>query len=119
MTGRRILAPRAALALPALLMLAGCSQVAALAPVGGNALSEVRFAANDVLVAQGVDILEAPVCSTAGAAITCQGTTTDGQAIVVASSSADDATITVTVGSATLYSGSLQQLLRDAAEPAR
>ena len=43
--------------------LTGCSQVAALAPVGGDHLTMVRFAAIDVLVDEGIDVLTAPVCS--------------------------------------------------------
>lgn len=56
------------------LLLGGCSQVAALAPVGGDGLAEVRYGAIDVLLAEGVDVLEAPVC-VAGAAPTRGGAT--------------------------------------------
>lgn len=42
---------------------AGCSQTAALAPVGGAELGNLRYAVNDVLFEQGIEILVAPVCS--------------------------------------------------------
>lgn len=102
---------RATLLLLALPLLAGCSQVAALAPVGGDDVAQVRFAAIDVLVAEGIDILDAPVCTLDGDAITCAGSTVDGEDITVLSSSADDATITVKVGTDTLYEGSLNELI--------
>ncbi len=95
----------------AALALAGCSQIAALAPVGGDDVTMVRFATIDVLVAENVDILDAPTCEQTGTVITCTGTTVDGMTISSTSSSADDASIEITVGTQTLYSGSLTELL--------
>ena len=95
----------------ATLALAGCSQIAALAPVGGDDVAMVRFATIDVLVAEGVEILDAPTCELEGSAITCSGTIVGGDTISTVSSSADDATIVITVGSQTLYDGSLTDLL--------
>lgn len=46
-------------------LLAGCSQIAAIAPVGGSHLAEVRYAAIDLLVDAEVEILTAPVCAQA------------------------------------------------------
>lgn len=109
----------AGLALAAVLglALAGCSQVSALAPVGGNSLAEVRYGAIDVLLANGVEVLEAPVCSTDadGVVVRCSGSTVPGEAITVVSSTADDAQLEVSVGSETLYSGSLQAVIDEAA----
>lgn len=99
------------------LALAGCSQVAALAPVGGDDVAMVRFATIDVLVAEGVPILDAPVCTLVRSAITCSGTTSDGQTISADSSSLDGASIVVQVGDRTLYSGSLDELLADNLRP--
>ena len=60
----------------AALLLAGCSQVAALAPVGGDRVTGVRYAANDLLVSNGIDVMTAPVCVMAtDKGVTCQGTT--------------------------------------------
>ena len=101
----------------ALLTLGGCSQLAALAPVGGDQLAEVRFAAIDVLLENDVDVLEAPVCALDGAAITCTGSTVDGGAIEVTSSTSDSADLTVLVGGEQLFSGSLQSVLDEAARP--
>ncbi|GAA2235219.1 hypothetical protein N1031_10105 [Herbiconiux moechotypicola] len=115
--------------------LAGCTQVAALAPVGGNAVAEVRYGAIDVLLAHGVDLLEVPTCAaadddtsspaatpatpagTGGTIVTCTGSTTSGQAIEVVSSTAADAVLTVTVDGDTLFTGDLQQVLDEAARP--
>jgi hypothetical protein len=100
------------LGVASVLLLAACSQAAALAPVGGNHFSEVRFAAIDVLTAKDVKVLTAPVCVARSAgAITCSGTTTDDHAIRVISTAADPSSMTVTVAGATIYSGSVQKAL--------
>ena len=104
----------------AALLLAGCSQTAALAPVGGNRLSEVRFAANDVLVAQSIQILTAPVCTASGAddaTISCTGETTDQQTITVTSKATDQKNMDVTVGSRSIYHGSVMDVLNANARP--
>ncbi len=97
--------------------LAGCSEISALAPVGGNALAEVRFGAIDALQARQIDILTAPVCAAEPdtTTVTCEGTTTAGADIFVRSSTADDATIVVHVGGETIYDGALRDLLDEAA----
>lgn len=95
---------------------AGCSQVTALAPVGGNHLTEVRYAAIDVLTGAGVDILTAPVCeSAADGAITCTGTTLAGDTITALSPADDQTSVTITVGTDVLYTGSVMDVLNDAA----
>lgn len=96
--------------------LTGCSQVAALAPVGGNHLTEVRYAAIDVLTEAGVDILTAPVCAAAtGGAINCTGTTVAGETITALSPADDQTSLTVTVGTDVLYTGSIMDVLNEAA----
>ncbi|WP_368498457.1 hypothetical protein [Herbiconiux sp. A18JL235] len=97
--------------------LTGCSQLAALAPVGGDQLAEVRFAAVDVLLENDVDVLEAPVCSLDGTAISCTGSTVGGGAIEVTSSTSLSAELTVLVGGDQLFSGPLQSVLDKAARP--
>jgi hypothetical protein len=106
-----------ALAAGAAALLAGCSQTAALAPVGGDRLTEVRFAANDVLLQNGVQILTAPVCTASGDAVSCAGSTMDSQPIAVSSAASDQGDLTVTVGGRVLYQGSLQGVLDAAARP--
>lgn len=114
MNARRMLTA-AALGLAAV-SLVGCSQIAALAPVGGDALAAVRFAANDVLLDHGVDILVAPVCEDPGdGSLRCQGETVEGEEILVTSPAGNPPTMTVTVGSETLYTGSVQDVLDGAA----
>jgi hypothetical protein len=110
----------AALAAIAVVALAGCSQIAAIAPVGGDRLAEVRFAAGDVLVHEGVELLVAPVCTEAAdATLTCEGTTIDGDTIEVAAPGDDLDTMTITVAGSTLYAGSIMDVLETAMEPTR
>lgn len=94
--------------------LVGCSQVDALAPVGGDQLAIVRFAANDLLVEQRVEILTAPVCATSGDAVTCKGTTVAGEDITVTS---QGDTLDVSVGSRAIYHGSLNAVIDANARP--
>ena len=97
--------------------LTGCSQIAALAPVGGNALAEVRFGAIDVLQQKNIAVLTAPVCALAesGPVVTCSGTSIDGRQITVTSSVASDAQLVVAVGGETIFSGALTEVLDEAA----
>ncbi|UFS60810.1 hypothetical protein [Subtercola endophyticus] len=98
------------------LALSGCTQIAAVAPVGGNHQTEVRYAAIDVLTTAGTDILTAPVCAaSADGTITCTGATTTGDTITAVSPATDTTVLTVTVGAKTLYSGSILNVLNDAA----
>lgn len=98
------------------LALSGCSQVAAVAPVGGNHQAEVRYAAIDVLLGAEVEVLVAPVCeSGAGGSITCEGQTVAGETISVHSPADDQTTVEVTVGSTVIYSGSIMDVLDESA----
>ncbi len=110
----RRLALAASVLTAGLLTLGGCSQVAALAPVGGNHLSEVRYAAIDILLAKNIEVLVAPVCESEGDAVTCTGETADGQAITVDSPAAATDTVTVTVGDETVFEGEYWDILDDA-----
>lgn len=103
---------RAALLLLFALMLTGCSQVAAVAPVGGGHQAEVRYAAIDVLLDADVEILVAPVCEADAEVITCAGETVSGEPIVVTSTATD---VEVTAGSKVIYSGSITEILDRAA----
>lgn len=98
------------------LLLAGCSQVAAIAPVGGDHLAEVRYAAIDVLLAEDVELLTAPDCAQAASGeVTCTGETLDGTQISVVSPADDQTVLTVTVGDRELYSGSIMKIIDEAA----
>lgn len=105
----------ALLAAPLLLLTACASQIDALAPVGGDDITAVRFAAIDVLLAKGVAIMEAPVCTDVAAGFTCTGTTADGAVITVTSPDTVPLTMQVAVGSTIVYSGSVQDVLDTAA----
>ena len=142
-TARAGLALGAGLAVALVLALGGCSQISALAPVGGDAIAEVRYGAIDVLLANGIEVLEAPTCAlvedatataaptpttpppdggapstdAAAQAVTCAGSTVSGDAITVASSTSPDAQLEVEVGGHPVYSGSLQDVIDKAARP--
>ena len=110
-----------ALALAALvLVLTGCgSQIAGLAPVGGGAMTSVKFAATNVLLENELGILDAPVCTQTGDVVSCVGSLTDGQPVVVRAEVATKPhTMTVTVGSTVVYDGDVQTVLDDAARAA-
>lgn len=96
------------------LALAGCSQVEALAPVGGNHMTEIRYAAIDILLAKDIDVLVAPVCEQSGEAVSCTGETADGQEITVTSPADATDTVVVTVGDETVYDGKYWNILDDA-----
>lgn len=103
------------IALLVALSLTGCSQIAAIAPVGGDRLAEVRFAGIDVLVDADIQILEAPVCTEAAdATVTCTGSTVDDDTITVASPGSDPDTLRVTSGDTSVYEGSLHAALEKA-----
>lgn len=111
--------PRALLAAGlAVVALAGCSQIEAIAPVGGNHEAEVRYAAIDVLLDAGVEILVAPDCDAKDGAIVCEGETVSGDQIAVESTAADPSSLTVRVGTDVLYSGPVLDVLDDAARDA-
>jgi hypothetical protein len=99
------------------LALSGCaSQLAGLAPVGGDAMTAVRFAAIDVLLDQHYGILEAPVCTQVKQTVTCLGSLTDGQRVVVgADLSTKPHRMTVKVGDRVIYEGDSQSVLDRAA----
>lgn len=112
----RRLAIIALAAAPALL--AACSQINALTPVGGDVITGVRIATNDVLVDKGVTILVAPQCVTEASGFTCNGTTTDGQQIVSTATSTAPYDLVVTVGGAEIFRGTVQEVLDKAAQEA-
>lgn len=98
--------------------LAGCaSQLDGLAPVGGDAMTGVKFAATDVLLERKLGILEAPVCTETGDTVSCVGSLTDGAAInVQADIGTKPHTMTVTVGGTVVYDGEVQTILDEAAQ---
>jgi hypothetical protein len=102
----------------AVVALTGCSQLAAIAPVGGTRLVEVRNATNDILLRQNVDIGAAAVCTAGdGSTITCAGSTLDGKAITSTTDADDPDTLTVKVGGDTLFTGSILKVLDEAMQP--
>lgn len=113
----RRLAVTAAAGVLAACCLVGCaSQLSALAPVGGDALTGVKFAATDVLLERRFGILEAPVCTQTGTSVSCVGSLTDGAAIIVrADIGTKPHTMMVTVGGSVVYEGEVQKILDEAA----
>lgn len=94
-----------------MLALGGCSQVDALAPVGGAGIADLRYAANEVLLEKGIDILVAPVCSGEGLELKCTGETMSDETITATSTSEDESTFDLVVGTETIYSGEVQSVL--------
>jgi hypothetical protein len=94
--------------------LAGCSQIDALAPVGGDKITSVRNAANNVLVQQQVEILVAPTCSTVETGFSCMGSTVDNEPIVVEASGTAPFPLVITVDGITIFEGSAQDVLDQA-----
>jgi hypothetical protein len=99
-------------------VLAGCaSQLDGLAPVGGDAMTGVKFAATDVLLEKKFGILEAPVCTETGNTVSCVGSLTDGAVISVqADIGTKPHTMTVPVGGSVVYDGEVQKVLDEAAQ---
>lgn len=96
------------------LLLTACSQISALTPVGGAAITSVRNATYDVLVEQQVSILVAPQCASTESGFTCTGSTTDGEAIVAEADSEAPYQLTITVGDQIIFEGTAQQVLEAA-----
>lgn len=106
-----------ALVAAATLTLAACSQVSALAPVGGNREALLRFAGNDVLVSSGVAIRTAPTCTTGQDDVVCTGEAVGGAPIRFSGAAGDPLVLVVTVGDRTLYDGPAQDVVDRAARP--
>lgn len=103
------------LAIPTLcLALTSCSQIDALAPVGGAAITSVRNATYDVLVDEGVAILVAPQCTAVPTGFTCEGSTVDGEPIMAEAGPEAPYELTVTVGREVLFEGTAQEVLEAA-----
>lgn len=97
-------------------LLVGCSQVSALAPVGGDDIATLRIAIDDVLAAASVPVLVSPTCTADGEAFMCKGSTTDGSPILATSPAGEPRTVTVTVGGDVLFDGEVQAVVEKAAE---
>ena len=95
----------------AALALSACSQVSALTPVGGTAITSVRNATYDVLVDQQVPILQAPQCAPSDSGFTCTGSTVDGAEIVAVAQSTNPYPMTLTVGGEIIFEGNAQDVL--------
>ncbi len=94
--------------------LTGCSQVAALTPVGGDSITSVRNAVYDVLVDQEVAILVAPQCEIVDSGFSCTGTTVDGAEIRAEAGGTTPYPLTISVGGEQIFSGDAQQVLDEA-----
>ena len=102
--------------LMAVAVLAGCSQIAAIAPVGGNHLTEVRFATIDVLQEQGIALQDVPTCTRGDdGSVACTGTTSTGDDIAASSPGSDPDRVTVTVTSKVVFDGSVIEVIDRAA----
>lgn len=94
------------------LALSGCaSQISALAPVGGDVLVSVRYAATEVMLEEGYDFLEAPVCQQTDTDITCQGKLMSGENVEVLAPLEDAPTMTITIDGNVFFEGNYQDVL--------
>lgn len=95
----------------AIVLTAGCSQVAALTPVGGDAITTVRNATYDVLFDQQIAVLVAPVCKPTESGFTCTGETVDGQPIVTTAAATKPFDMAISVGGTVIFEGNAQDVL--------
>lgn len=100
----------------AAMLLTGCSQVAAIAPVGGDRVSNVRYATLDVLVEQDVELLTAPDCVERDRSVSCTGAALDGSTITASSAATDEDHLEIVVGADTVFSGSISAVIDDAVD---
>lgn len=94
--------------------LAGCSQINALAPVGGDKITSVRNAVYDVLMQQQVEVLVAPTCATVEAGFTCTGSTVSNGKIVAEASGTAPFTLVIKVDGVEIFEGTAQSVLDQA-----
>lgn len=95
----------------------GCaSQLDALAPVGGDDLSMVRTAATTILLANNLEILDAPQCEKSETDITCVGSLFDGSEVLIEAPLEPFGSMTVTVGGSVLFEGDLKKVIEAQAE---
>ncbi|MGA9147972.1 MAG: hypothetical protein WBZ04_10465 [Candidatus Nanopelagicales bacterium] len=93
--------------------LCGCSQVKGLAVQGNMNVIYLETAATDVLVAQQIGVQSKPVCTVNGSAdYSCTGTATGGAPIdVTVPETAGDPIMVITVGGATVFTGSVLDVI--------
>ncbi len=72
----------AAAACAAAVTITGCSQVAQLRPVAGDALITLRTVTIDTVLDSGGTFKTVPACSADGENLSCEGLTSDGQAVL-------------------------------------
>ncbi len=101
-----------------LLALSACAvttQVDALQPVAGDAVTGVTVAAADVLISQGVAIKVVPVCRFGSGRYVCSGETMSGDKIRITAEGEDPQTMRVMVADEPVYTGSIDEVLTRAA----
>lgn len=103
------------LALPVIaLALSACSQIGALTPVGGAAITSVRNATYDVLVERDIAILVAPQCAAMESGFRCEGSTIDGLPIIAEASADSPYDLKIFVNGEELFNGTAKQVLEAA-----
>ncbi|KLL95971.1 hypothetical protein NJ76_20610 [Rhodococcus sp. IITR03] len=71
----------------------------------------MRYATNEVLLEKRIDILVAPVCSGEGLELRCIGETMNNKTITATSTSDDESTFELVVGTETVYAGDVETVL--------
>ncbi len=110
----------AVLVTSAALFLSGCAnigtEISTLKPVAGDKLTGLNIAVNDVLLAKGVNVLVAPVCTFGTDSYSCAGKTVDNQRIEATAQGAEPETMTITVGGKKLFEGDISDVLTEAGQ---
>jgi len=97
-------------------LVTGCaSQISALAPVSGDNTFMVRTATIDVLLREGYQLRIVPTCNQQAQAVVCEGTTMQDEQVTVQAPGKGATTMTVTVGGAVIYDGSVREIIDAAA----
>lgn len=96
-------------------VVAGCSQIDALAPISGVPITTVTIAASDVLASEDVAMLTWPVCEPVNEGFTCDGTTTDDEPVKV-EVTGDPMNMTVMVDGKSIFEGPVQTVIEKAGE---
>jgi hypothetical protein len=100
--------------LAAALLIGGCSQIDAYAPVSGVPKSTIEIAIGDVLAAQAVPVLVRPECRLIDELYTCEGSTTTGERIFATSTSVKPFMLSLSVGEKKIYDGDAQDAINSA-----
>lgn len=91
-----------------------CTQVGSLTPVAGDAIAEVSFATNDVLIQQDIDIKIAPICEGVKPDFVCTGETMKSETIQSKTWGDDAENLSVVVAGRQIFTGKVKEIITKA-----